>query len=124
METYNIFENINNKYYGDFAKGDNMNNRIQIARDFANSINSKYIKRIILFGSVARGEDNEDSDIDILIVSDFGDIIEPLIADEVFKIVLDKEEFISAHVMPESKLNRLKSFTFLNNIEREGIILG
>ena len=74
METYNIFENINNKYYGDFAKGDNMNNRIQIARDFANSINSKYIKRIILFGSVARGEDNEDSDIDILIVSDFGDI--------------------------------------------------
>ncbi|MBQ6444250.1 MAG: nucleotidyltransferase domain-containing protein [Methanosphaera sp.] len=101
-----------------------MNNRIQIARDFANSINSKYIKRIILFGSVARGEDNEDSDIDILIVSDFGDIIEPLIADEVFKIVLDKEEFISAHVMPESKLNRLKSFTFLNNIEREGIILG
>ena len=124
METYNIFENINNKYYGDFAKGDNMNNRIQIARDFANSINSKYIKRIILFGSVARGEDNEDSDIDILIVSDFGDIIEPLIADEVFKIVLDKEEFISAHVMPESKLNRLKSFTFLNNIEREGLILG
>ena len=124
METYNIFENINNKYYGDFAKGDNMNNRIQIARDFANSINSKYIKRIILFGSVARGEDNEDSDIDILIVSDFGDNIEPLIADEVFKIVLDKEEFISAHVMPESKLNRLKSFTFLNNIEREGIILG
>ena len=99
-------------------------NRIEIAHEFANAINSDEIIRMILFGSVARGEDNEDSDIDILIVSDFGDIIEPLIADEVFKIVLDKEEFISAHVMPESKLNRLKSFTFLNNIEREGIILG
>lgn len=81
-----------------------MNNRIQIAHDFAKAIKSKYIKEIILFGSVARGEDTEYSDIDILIVSDFKDIIEPIISDEVFKIVLDKEEFISAHVMSEKKL--------------------
>ena len=101
-----------------------MNNRIQIARDFAKSINSKYIKEIILFGSVARGDDNKDSDIDILVVSDFENIIEPLIADEVFKIVLDKDEFVSAHVMSESKLKKLKNYTFLKNIRKEGIIIG
>ena len=47
-----------------------MNDRIQIAKEFAKAINSDYIKQIILFGSVARGDDKEFSDIDILIISD------------------------------------------------------
>ena len=34
---------------------------IGIAHEFANAINSDKIVRIILFGSVARGEDTEDS---------------------------------------------------------------
>ncbi|WP_407422873.1 nucleotidyltransferase domain-containing protein [Methanobrevibacter sp.] len=42
-----------------------------MAHEFANAINSDKIVRIILFGSVARGEDTEYSDIDILIVSDY-----------------------------------------------------
>ena len=46
-----------------------MKNRIEIAQEFADKIKNKYIKKIILFGSVARGEDNDDSDIDILIIS-------------------------------------------------------
>lgn len=46
-----------------------MYHRIEIAKEFSNKINSKYIKRIILFGSVARNEDTEESDIDILIIS-------------------------------------------------------
>lgn len=44
-------------------------NRLEIAQEFAKAINSKYILKIILFGSVARCEDGEESDIDILIVS-------------------------------------------------------
>ena len=46
-----------------------MNNRMEIAREFANAIKSDKIIRIILFGSVARGDDTEESDIDILIIS-------------------------------------------------------
>ncbi|MBE6494425.1 MAG: nucleotidyltransferase domain-containing protein [Methanosphaera stadtmanae] len=42
-----------------------MNNRLEIAQEFAESINSDKIMKIILFGSVARGDDNENSDIDI-----------------------------------------------------------
>ena len=45
-----------------------LHNRIEIAHEFANAINSDEIIRMILFGSVARGDDNEGSDIDILIV--------------------------------------------------------
>ncbi|MDR1820022.1 MAG: nucleotidyltransferase domain-containing protein [Methanobrevibacter sp.] len=44
-------------------------NRKEIAIYFANSLNFPEIEKIILYGSVARGEDNEESDIDILIVS-------------------------------------------------------
>ncbi len=49
---------------------DSMNNRIKIAQDFAKKIMNEHIKQIVLFGSVARGEDNEYSDIDILILTD------------------------------------------------------
>ena len=50
-----------------------MSDRINVAREFAEVINSEYILKIILFGSVARGDDNDDSDIDILIISNYGD---------------------------------------------------
>ena len=56
-----------------------MNNRVKIAHEFANAINSDKIVRIILFGSVARGEDTENSDIDILIVSDYWEEIDQLL---------------------------------------------
>ena len=46
-----------------------MNDRIEIAKEFANTIKSDYVKSIMLFGSVARGDDTEESDIDILIIS-------------------------------------------------------
>jgi len=44
-------------------------NRKQLAIDFAKSLNHPEIEKIILFGSVARGDDTEDSDIDILIIT-------------------------------------------------------
>ena len=68
-----------------------MNNRVKIAYEFANAINSDKIVRIILFGSVARGDDGEDSDIDILIVSDYWEEIDPIITDVVGDIVLDQQ---------------------------------
>ena len=66
-----------------------MNNRKAIAIEFARKINSDLIKEIILFGSVARGDDKEDSDIDILIISDNQDAIEPIITDTIADIVID-----------------------------------
>lgn len=57
-----------NMIFGDF-----MSDWINVAQEFAEVINSEYIFKIILFGSVARGDDNDDSDIDILIISNYGD---------------------------------------------------
>ena len=100
-----------------------MNNRLEIAKNFAKAINNNYIKKIILFGSVARGEDNKDSDINILIISNHEDKIDELVCDEAFKIVLTKQEFISPHIMSEKKIQEIHNFSLMQDIMREGIVL-
>ena len=101
-----------------------MNNRIQIAREFANAIKSDKIIKIILFGSVAREEDTEDSDIDILIISNEWEQIDSLITDEVFKVVLDTEELISPYVLSEKQFNETKNFNFLTHVLKDGVVIG
>ena len=99
-------------------------NRVEIAQNFADAINSDYIIKIILFGSVARGEDNEESDIDILIVSNEWEQIDALITDEVFKVVLDTQELISPYVLSEKQFNETKHFNFLTNVLKDGVVIG
>ena len=100
-----------------------MHNRVEIAQEFAKAIKSDYIIKIILFGSVARGDDTEESDIDILIISNHHAEIDDMIAVEVAWIMHDKQELISAHVMSEELFNKTKSFSFLTNVLREGILI-
>ncbi len=100
-----------------------MKNRIEIAQEFANKINNKYIKRIVLFGFVARGEDDDDSDIDILIISDHREEIEDIISEEKYEIINNYRELISAHIITQKHYEDTKDYSFLTNIRREGIIL-
>ena len=101
-----------------------MYNRIEIAREFANAINSDKIIKIILFGSVAREEDTEDSDIDILIISNEWEEIDSLITDEVFNVVLDTQELISPYVLSEKQFEETKNFNFLTNVLKDGVVIG
>lgn len=101
-----------------------MNKRIQIAKDFAKKIMNNHIKQIVLFGSVARGEDRKYSDIDILIIADDVDLVEDEISEEVIDILLYKEEHISAHIISEEHYNKTKNFSFLRNVYEDGVILG
>ena len=100
-----------------------MNNRVKIAHEFANAINSDKIVRIILFGSVARGDDGKDSDIDILIVSDYWEEIDSIITDVVGDIVLDQRELISPHIMSVARCNNTKDYSFLTNVLEDGVVL-
>ncbi len=101
-----------------------MHTKFEIAKKFAKSIKSEYIVQIILFGSVARGEDNEDSDIDILIVSSNPDAIESNIDNKVLEIIIKEKEFISAHLMTEEHFNETKNNLFLTNVLNEGVVIG
>ncbi len=101
-----------------------MHNRKVIAREFAKAINSNYIIKIILFGSVARGDDHDESDIDILIISNNRENIQQQVDDEIAWIMYDKQELISAHIMDEKFFNQTKNFSFLRTVLKEGVTIG
>jgi len=101
-----------------------MFDRVNIAKNFAKAIKSDNINQIILFGSVARGDDTEDSDIDVLIISPDTRIIQDKIDDEVVKVILETNQFISAHLMTEEHFNKTRNLSFLRNVFKEGIIIG
>ena len=100
-----------------------MNNRLEIAREFADAINSDKIIKIIVFGSVARGDDHDDSDIDILIVSNYRDEIWSKIADEIAWFVYDKQEVVSAHVISEDQFNSTRDHSFLTNVLNDCVVI-
>lgn len=100
-----------------------MNNRLEIAREFANEIKSEHIKRVILFGSVARGEDGDESDIDILIIVPSKEEVEDYIADVAYSYIAKYHEVISAHLMTLEHYNRTKNYSFLTVVQEEGVIL-
>ena len=101
-----------------------MNDRIKIAKEFAKTIKSDDIKLIMLFGSVARGEDTEESDIDILIVSPNADDLRYKINRIAVDIILEKDEVISPHLMTEEHFNKTRNNSFLTNVLNEGVVLG
>ena len=82
-----------------------MNNRVKIAHEFA------------------RGDDGKDSDIDILIVSDYWEEIDSIITDVVGDIVLDQQELISPHIMSVERFNNTKDYSFLTNVLEDGVVL-
>ncbi|MBR0270591.1 MAG: nucleotidyltransferase domain-containing protein [Methanobrevibacter sp.] len=100
-----------------------MHNGIKIAYEFANAIGSEDIIRIILFGSVARHDDSEESDIDILIVASSREKINDIVEDEVFNINAKFLEVVSAHIMAEEFYNRTKYYSFLTSVHEEGVLL-
>ena len=101
-----------------------MNNRYEIAREFVKAIASDNIIKTILFGSVARGDDTDESDIDILIIIHTDNRqMESMIDKKVVDFILEKEEVISPHVMTEEHFNKTKEYSFLQNVMAEGVVI-
>jgi predicted nucleotidyltransferase len=101
-----------------------MNDRFEIAKQFADTIKSEDITLIMLFGSVARGEDTEESDIDILIVSPNVDDLRYKINRIAVDIILEKDEVISPHLMTDEHFYKTKNNVFLTNVLNEGVVIG
>ncbi len=95
-----------------------------MAKDFAEKIKSDDVKLIILYGSVARGQDTPESDIDILIVSDNVGELRSKVNELAVDVILDSGEIISPHLMSEDHFNKTKDFMFLSNVLKEGVVLG
>jgi len=103
-----------------------MLDRKQLAIDFANSLNRHEIEKIILFGSVARGDDGKDSDIDLLIITNSEDIkdLKEEASNKSWDILLKTGEYISLIIRSNSYYQKYKRFLFLSNVIKEGVIIG
>ena len=99
-------------------------NKLEIAKEFASSLKDAASKRIILFGSVARGEDKEDSDVDILILSRNKQRTKDNAIGKAMDILLDTGTYISVKVFSPQEFERLKNTQFIAQIEKEGVLIG
>ena len=112
----NVPKNIS-KIINEFVKG-------------VNQILGNRVKRIILYGSYARGDYNKSSDIDIMILTDLTDkeIIE--YRSKISDIAYDIEEandfdiWLSPLVKNIDKFNYwLEALPFYMNVQKEGVVL-
>jgi predicted nucleotidyltransferase len=94
-------------------------------KKYLEDLYGKKIKRVIVYGSFARGDATEDSDIDLMVVVD--DMNNPREVEKslnglLFDILLDKGELISVMAIPESIFYGYNS-PFLHNVREEGVSL-
>ena len=86
------------------------------------------LTKIILYGSYARGEQKENSDIDIMVLTTYTDEEIEKIETKIFDIAFDFEMKyfldISVIIKNEKHFNYwLGSLPFYDNVEREGVVL-
>ena len=85
-------------------------------------------KRVILYGSYARGDFNRSSDIDVMILTDLNEdeLIEyrDKLRDLAYDIELENNVILSPLVKNIDKFNYwLNALPFYMNVEKEGVIL-
>ena len=95
-----------------------------------NKILGKRVKKIILYGSYARGDYNKNSDIDIMILTDLSDDEWYKYFQKISDIAYDIEEdndfeiSLSPILKNEDKFNYwLDALPFYMNVQKEGVIL-
>lgn len=79
------------------------------------------IDKIILFGSYARGDEGEESDLDVLII---GDIRLDEVIEVTYSLSLKHEIYISPIVMTGDYFEMLKDegASFVKNVLKEGVV--
>lgn len=80
------------------------------------------VRRLLLFGSVARGTHSADSDIDVLaVVADSADLltVEDRLREIGYDIMLDRGTVFSIHAVGESTLKDRSDHPFFRNVLAE-----
>lgn len=88
----------------------------------------KRVKKIILYGSYARGDYNKKSDVDVMILTDlnFEEIerYRDKLSDIAFEIELETGVVISPVIKNIDKFNtRINIVPFYKNVQKEGVVL-
>lgn len=104
-----------------------MRDHRKIAQDFARRLKAKYgdrVEQVILFGSVARGEHRDDSDIDMLVLTrDTSWDFRLQLASEAVEVLLREGLYISAKPVAPEAFETTQATLFGRNVRREGLVL-
>lgn len=106
----------------------NIQNIINKFIEEINEILGNRIKKVILYGSYARGDYSKDSDIDIMILTDLTDdeIVKyrELIWNSTYDLELDNGIIISSILKNIDKFDYwLNALPFYANVNKEGVVL-
>lgn len=84
------------------------------------------LERVIVYGSAARGQAGEDSDVDLLVIWDGTvlealDVLVPVTTDILVETGID----LSVHPVPPETYERMRGLRtgFYENLEREGLVV-
>lgn len=99
-------------------------NLLQLYKEELRTVPGHHIKKVILYGSYARGDFKKESDIDIMILVDTKDFKE--CEDEIFDLTYDFNQQYHTDIMPIVQniehFNYWKNaYMFYRNINREGV---
>lgn len=108
-------------------------NIMNIIQDFVDKVNELLgdrIKKIILYGSYARGDFNDSSDIDIMILTDLTDKEIIKYREEISGIAYDVEWDNNFDIMFSPLVKNIEKFNywlealpFYMNVQKEGVVL-
>ncbi len=88
-----------------------------------NELYGEHIKKVILYGSHARGQATRNSDVDVLVLVDESlapYTVDKSLSDLLYDILLDEGELISAIVIPEVFFDT-HNLPFMLNVREEGV---
>ncbi len=105
-----------------------VNDEIQNFIKAVQELLGKKLKKVILYGSYARGDYNKNSDVDIMILADLSyeeiEYYRDKISDIAFDIELNTGIILSPIIKNIEKYNhRVKFIPFYKNVQKEGIVL-
>jgi predicted nucleotidyltransferase len=80
------------------------------------------IEEIILFGSVARGDDRPDSDIDILVITSREDFrLREYLTGLAFDLLMQTGERLSVKVLSRADVASAPQYPFIRHLLRDGV---
>ena len=97
---------------------------LELSKEIKKEFGDK-IDKIILFGSYARGDNDKDSDIDLLlIVNDIS--IEYKLRRFIYSFIPLLGRLISVKVIDSKDYKRMKemNISFIQSVEKEGVVIG
>ena len=95
---------------------------MKIARDFRDFLDFPEIEEVILYGSVARGDDHEGSDIDILVISHDKFQTKSKLYPKVGDFLLNMGVYISVKVISPEEYQQMQNTYFFSQIKKEGVV--